>query len=365
MHIMAYGDILDFAIVKTTGKLVDIRRVDSGLRCGCVCPECGRFVVAKKGPRNRHHFAHLQRDQRENFCTGGPESGLHRAAKEIIAGWASILAPALHFSLCGTDRFGREVEAATTLPGEFFQIETSVLPDQVSWDGDWIPDVVLLGPKGELRVEVKVTHGISAEKQAKVDRDGISTLEYDLSRLRNDSGWNLNSLEGALRTDPTIVRWVFHPKLAELKQQTHAKLVKKVFESNDSIIKNAPVLGDGDLVFHPWFGLVPRDIDSRYEFISSQFKAPEEIELRGGVAARIQTHAVLDDSWMVALLDSKDRTPCTSFYDSLLSEHLPTAGCRSIYFGIANLRIVRGKGGLAAIRKFFASYALLPDVCGQ
>lgn len=358
MQIMTYWDILDFAINERTGALVDIRQVESGMRCGCICPQCGRRLVARKGPRNRHHFSHHPRDQRISLCSGGAETGLHIAAKKIVAGWQSIMTPALPHTEKGRARFGEEIVVTQSIPGDFFPVERSVLPDETYWPGDWIPDVVLLGPKGELRIEIKVTHGISGQKQLKIERDSIQTLEYDLAKLRNDQGWNLDSLEHALKTDPCIVRWAFHPKFANLKATIQNELARRIFETTANVIKNAPVFGQDDLVFHPWFGLIPRDMEARQEFIYRDFAEPLEFPLQGGVTIKIRQHALLNDSWLISFVDTEAPIPRAGVYDSLLSEHLFAERYRSSYFGIGHMRIVRGAKTIHPILDFVQRYAL-------
>lgn len=354
---MTYWDFLDFAIDEKTGALVDIRHVESGMRCGCICPQCRRRLVARKGPRNRHHFSHHPRDQRIFLCSGGAETGLHIAAKQIIAGWSSLMSPALLHTEKGRARFGEEITVTQSIPGEFFPVERNVLPDETYWPGDWIPDVVLFGPKGELRIEIKVTHGISGQKQQKIERDAIQTLEYDLAKLRNEQGWNLDSLEHALKTDSGIVRWVFHPRFADLKAKVQSELSRQIYELAGKVIKDAPVYGRGDLVFHPWFGLIPKDIKARQEFLNKDFAEPLEFPLQGGVTIKIRQHAVLKDSWLISFLDTAVTIQRAGVYDSLLSEHLIDDGYRSFYFGIGNMRVVRGANTISPILDFVQRYA--------
>ena len=353
---MTYWDLLDFAVDEKTGVLVDIRQVESGMRCGCICPQCRRRLVARKGPRNRHHFSHYPKDQRICLCIGGAETGLHIAAKQIIARWSSLMAPALVHAEKGRARFGEEISVTQSIPGDFFPVERSVLPDETYWPGDWVPDVVLFGPKGELRIEIKVTHGISGEKQQKIERDAIQTLEYDLARLQNDQGWNLDSLQHALKTDSGIVRWAFHPQFADLKAKVQSELSRQIYESAGNVIKDAPVFGQGDLVFHPWFGLIPKDIKARQEFLNRDFAEPLEFPLQGGVTINIRQHALLKDSWLISFVDAEAPIPRAGVYDSLLSEHLVAKGYRSFYFGIGHMRIVRGANTISPLLDFVQRY---------
>lgn len=40
---------LDFALSRTTGRMVDITMVERGLACDCICPSCGATLQARKG----------------------------------------------------------------------------------------------------------------------------------------------------------------------------------------------------------------------------------------------------------------------------------------------------------------------------
>lgn len=62
------------------GKLVNIEDVDSGKKCNCFCPACQESLVAKKGTKNRHHFAHSSGTN----CGHAVESMLHHLAKDKI-----------------------------------------------------------------------------------------------------------------------------------------------------------------------------------------------------------------------------------------------------------------------------------------
>lgn len=67
----------------TGGRLVHIDGVPSGLACNCVCPGCGRQMVAKKGSVQAHHFAHYaQQDGRT--CMSAGETALHKLAKRVL-----------------------------------------------------------------------------------------------------------------------------------------------------------------------------------------------------------------------------------------------------------------------------------------
>jgi len=77
------------------GKLVHISEVESGLACGCVCPSCDAQLVARKGAKVVHHFAHHSTYP----CEYALETALHIAAKDILNDQKRIILPAVkvHF----------------------------------------------------------------------------------------------------------------------------------------------------------------------------------------------------------------------------------------------------------------------------
>lgn len=60
------------------GKLVNIEQAESGKKCNCICPACEESLVAKKGKKREHHFAHSSGKN----CEDAYETMLHQLAKE-------------------------------------------------------------------------------------------------------------------------------------------------------------------------------------------------------------------------------------------------------------------------------------------
>ena len=58
---MARGQV-KMPYARRDGQLhhVDCPYIANGRLCGCSCPSCGRPVIAKRGSRSAHHFAHIQ-----------------------------------------------------------------------------------------------------------------------------------------------------------------------------------------------------------------------------------------------------------------------------------------------------------------
>ena len=61
------------------GKLTHISQVSSGMKDEYKCPCCQAILIAKKGDKKIHHFAHYLKD-----VNCDPETVLHFIAKRII-----------------------------------------------------------------------------------------------------------------------------------------------------------------------------------------------------------------------------------------------------------------------------------------
>jgi len=73
------ANVLKIPFAITNGRLVHISEVASGLLCECTCPECNAPLIARKGKKVRHHFAHYL----STNCQ--PETVVHRIAKRLLA----------------------------------------------------------------------------------------------------------------------------------------------------------------------------------------------------------------------------------------------------------------------------------------
>ncbi|MFT5294354.1 MAG: hypothetical protein ACI9YH_000360 [Colwellia sp.] len=63
----ALMNLIPFALSLETNVLVDVADVQSGKKCGCVCPSCSIPLIAKKGEIIEWHFSHdskfIEKDQ--------------------------------------------------------------------------------------------------------------------------------------------------------------------------------------------------------------------------------------------------------------------------------------------------------------
>lgn len=138
-----------------------------------LCPSCGEPLVAKKGAKRMHHFAHYS----DHSCEYGYETSLHIAAKEILSKANRIMLPAVYIQFPNSPK-------ASELYCESKEIEVERVELEQRFR-DVIPDVVIYAGGKQLFLEVYVTHAIDDVKLEKLKKSDISTIEIDLSKIEH------------------------------------------------------------------------------------------------------------------------------------------------------------------------------------
>ena len=166
------------------GVATSIEDVESGLKCGCICPSCGEPLVAKKGTKRMHHFSHYS----GHNCEYGYETSLHLAAKEILSKANRIMLPAVYIQFPNSPK-------APELYCESKEIEIERVELERRFQ-DVIPDVVIYAGGKQLFLEVYVTHAIDDVKLKKLKESDISTISA-AAMIRTADGWTFWSRKPA------------------------------------------------------------------------------------------------------------------------------------------------------------------------
>lgn len=153
--------------VNELDQLVNIKQVEKGLACHCFCFECNEPVVARKGEKNEHHFAH---SSNKESCNISPESILHKFAKQVIMEEQSIVLPPLPNN--------DEMNAKT------WQFDHLVEEQAI---GPIRPDLVASIDNDMLLIEVAVTSFVDKEKLDFIKQLSFKTVEIDLRELLSQS----------------------------------------------------------------------------------------------------------------------------------------------------------------------------------
>lgn len=200
------------------GQITSIANVESGSKCGCVCPACGEPLVAKKGTQVMHHFAHLPGTN----CAYGYQTSLHLAAKDILSKAKKMVIPAV------------EIHFPSTHKREIISEEMEIEIDHVELEqqfGDIIPDVVVYVKDRFFFVEVFVTHRVTDAKLAKLKSANSSTIEIDLSKIERTI--SSEELKEILLQHNDAKKWIYNVSAAKWLNRFHECAEKKEIAGHD------------------------------------------------------------------------------------------------------------------------------------
>ncbi len=153
-------------------ELVHVSQVERGLGCNCICPHCKNRLIARKGNKVIHHFAHCDTE----MCEHGYETSIHIAAKEIIAKSKKIWIPPVYF---------RRLKTGDNLIHKAMELHVDeVLLEKRT--NDFVPDIIIRCGHKELILEIYVTHAVGEEKRAKIEASSVSAIEIDLSKASRE-----------------------------------------------------------------------------------------------------------------------------------------------------------------------------------
>lgn len=187
------------------GYLMHISDVESGLVCGCYCPSCNKRLIARKGKKTVHHFAHHQ--SRE--CEGAVQTAIHIAAKEILEKERKILLPEVRTALGCV-----EGQSICLYAQHFLHFDQVYLEKRLH---RIIPDILILKKGKPLIIEIIVTHPADQRKINIIRSLNISTLEIDL--LNADTSFTLSELEKQVVYGTSNKRWLYNAKREAFHQE--------------------------------------------------------------------------------------------------------------------------------------------------
>ena len=182
-----------------SGQLVSIDDVERGLQCNCVCPSCGAALIARKGDKREHHFAHYG----ETNCSGGVETALHLLAKNLLCSNRTIFVP-------GTDSRS-EGSVKTYLNAELECRDYS----------SFIPDIVLKNETEVLGIEILVTHAVDEDKTEKIRAAQLPTIEIDLSDQLDH--YNEGTVMAAILSGEQT-EWIYNPLIAAREKELQIQI---------------------------------------------------------------------------------------------------------------------------------------------
>jgi hypothetical protein len=178
------------------GVLVEVSQVERGLDCGCYCPSCHQPLIARKGNKSIHHFAHYNTQE----CSAALETTIHKAAKQILEKHKKIKIPSVKTKIGAA--LGDEITLFEEQTVNFDKVYTESLLDNI------VPDVIVEYNNRTLIIEIAVTHPVDEEKRKKIEDNKHSAIEV---KLPNEQ-INFKNLSKFLINETENKHWVHNVK---------------------------------------------------------------------------------------------------------------------------------------------------------
>ncbi len=186
------------------GVLLHVSEVERGLNWNCICPNCRGPLVARKGSKTRHHFAHYQ----QTDCS--PETLLHHLGKRLLRrriaraiSNGETLPMMWSCSYCGDEHEGNLIKLAVDA-----RLETSLGPCR--------PDITLFNSEGlpVALVEIVVSHRPDESVREFSRKARLPVVEFHINAAED-----LEHLEDAHVLEPTAATSRIHPPSAVLSSE--------------------------------------------------------------------------------------------------------------------------------------------------
>lgn len=232
--------------------LKHVEDVDRGKKCNCFCPACNEPLIARKGEKNQHSFAHIDKEKK---CLYWQQTTLHYLAKEIFHRGCKITLPPVMLDNVEytienqATKYFRENNFAIVKPQVIYPDPSSVKLEKKL--DDIIPDVFLTYNGVPLIIEIYVSHPVDKEKAEKIRKLGISAIEFDLSHVNReiDDNYLKQIIEKGINC-----KWIYYNiseskiqeiitgkyRQFELSKKTTAEALKK----NQNTLKNTSIITD-------------------------------------------------------------------------------------------------------------------------
>ena len=214
-----------YGIRNTDGKIISIDEVPdgmSGLLCDCICASCGRELLAcSLNGKVRRYFRH--KGVNENLEVEGlrencnpiqaNESALHKMAKQILSEAKIIVVPCKTITATEAGITDLPQEMINRIPR--FELHNTITIEAESVElekhlEDFTPDAVFATKRGELLVEIFVSHKVDSDKRQKARKYGAAMLEIDL-RNYTEEPISSDKLRSIIIYEVQDKKWVFYP----------------------------------------------------------------------------------------------------------------------------------------------------------
>ena len=223
------------------GELRHIEDVERGEACNCVCPDpsCGQTLIARKGTKRAHHFAH-----KRGTCEWAVEYVVSAVAERVVRKAGAMVFPRLIYRNALNNDEEEELSQSRRM-----RITSARLVEE---SGRGNPDLLVTcsdksGATREFLVVLCLVHGLSRKSKEAIRQSGRDAFAVDLKLLlkyaKDEQGKHYDRekillgfqdpgfLAGVLTEGRgRCMRWVFNAKAAAAEEESRKKRDEQIEE---------------------------------------------------------------------------------------------------------------------------------------
>jgi len=233
-------NLIPFALSLDTNLLVDVADVQSGKKCGCICPSCNIPLIARKGDVNEWHFAHdsqfIEKDQ-ELSCDFSWAVAVKMMIKQILLEGSILALPEYYidFQWIGYQKYKQKIKVTDRSTIHYTNPELKSLACDVTVEvkGKKL-GIILLTRHSQPFVEASFDQALFGVLAINIEYVGYDDKGKVINHLRNH-------LQLLLESKTITKHWLYHrrEKAAYLKATEQEKLLRTIATNEPKNASNA------------------------------------------------------------------------------------------------------------------------------
>jgi hypothetical protein len=249
-------NLIPFALSLNTNLLVDVADVQSGKKCGCICPSCNIPLIAKKGDVNEWHFAHdsqfIEKDQ-ELSCNFSWTVAVKMMIKQLLFEGTTLALPEYYidFQRISYQKNKQQIKVTDSSTIHYSNPELKSLACDLTVEvkGKKL-GIILLTKKSLSFVETSFQQVLFGVLAISIESIGYDNKGKAVNHLRNH-------LQLLLESKTSAKHWLYHrrEKAAYLNATEHEKLLSEQAVNEPIKISNALKKSTQNLQTMLWYCL--------------------------------------------------------------------------------------------------------------
>jgi hypothetical protein len=228
-------NLIPFALSLDTNLLVDVADVQSGKKCGCICPSCNIPLIARKGDVNEWHFAHdsqfIEKDQ-ELCCDFSWAVAVKMMIKQLLLEGNTLTLPEYYINFEGIGYNKIKVTDSSTIHYNNPELKTLACDVTVEVEGKKL-GFILLTKHSHSFVDASFEQALFGVLAISIENIGYDDEGKAVNHLRNH-------LQRILESKTCAKRWLYHrrEKVALIKATEQEALLSTIATNEPRKVNN-------------------------------------------------------------------------------------------------------------------------------